>query len=112
MLDLRQSATVQQLISDVGEDAFLMLSEALIAEIQNAQQSLPRYLADKDWHMLEVDAHAMKSAARSFGAEALADACLDLEKYGQSSGTDGDAKAILNTFDTAAVETLNAIKKL
>ena len=67
------------LIADVGEETATMLLQSLTREIEGSRDKLETYLVDEDLALFENQAHALKSAARSFGAIRLGESCLSLE---------------------------------
>ena len=67
------------LITDVGKDTADMLLQSLTREIEGSKDKLEAYLVDENIPLFENQAHALKSAARSFGAIRLGECCLSLE---------------------------------
>lgn len=61
-----------------------MLLSSLEREITLTYQMINEARAGNDWHMLEVKAHALKSAAASFGAMRLSAVCLSIEHNAQT----------------------------
>jgi len=80
VLPLIDRATLYRLTLDVGEENAIMLLGSLKAEILASQKKLEKYLALQEWALFENQAHALKSASRSFGAMQLGEACMVLEQ--------------------------------
>lgn len=76
---LLDQAVYDRMVADVGAETAKMLLESLKGEIKNSRDKLEAYLSDKDIALFENQAHALKSAARSFGAMQLGESCLSLE---------------------------------
>lgn len=80
-----------QLSSDVGPDSVVILLASLKNEIRMGEAAMQDYLQASDMALLENQAHALKSAARTFGALRLGELCFAIEKYAKAfkeSGTE------------------------
>ena len=107
---------VAEMRRDVGVEAYGILVAALREEIENGQSTLRRHYDDGNWRRLEVDAHALKSACRSFGADQLANSCMAIEKAAERIVTGSSDKipdkALLDILDFMITETLQALDTL
>lgn len=82
---LLDTSVIDRLSLDVGADTTKMLLESLKNEIEQSGQKIMDHLSNKDCRLLEIQAHALKSAARSFGALQLGESCLALEEAARAS---------------------------
>ena len=73
-------ARLDTLRSDLGPAGQAQLVRAFMEEVADMCHDLPRHIADGALEPLMVKAHALKSAAKSFGAAALGQAGEVLEK--------------------------------
>lgn len=69
--------------TEVGDTAFLRLLDAFLHEAETRTEEIDRAIAASDYPALEVTAHALKSAAGTFGALKLAETAELLEEAGQ-----------------------------
>ncbi|UTW58678.1 Hpt domain-containing protein [Kordiimonas sp. SCSIO 12603] len=100
----------ERMKSDVGDDVALMLLGSLQGEIGKGAVALRQHFIAQDYHMLENQAHALKSAVRSFGAMKLGEACLELEMAGKENRSWSELEQLLNDFESVSDETLSALK--
>lgn len=87
---------------EVGAETMAMLIDAFIDEIKNQQDLIMQAYHGGDYQTIETRAHALKSAAYSFGASALGAVCKQLEytlRDGQFSGTE----QLLEQLQTEAI---------
>ena len=97
--------------SDVGEDVAFMLLGSLKGEIEKGVAALRQHFTEQDYHMLENQAHALKSAVRSFGAMRLGEACLALETAGKEKLSWEAIELQLADFESISKETLSLLNK-
>lgn len=100
----------ERMKSDVGEDIALMLLGSLKEEITKGARSLKQHFANQNYHLLENQAHALKSAVRSFGAMKLGEACLALELAGKETRPWSDLEPLMRDFESISKETLSVLK--
>lgn len=67
----------------VSESDIVLLLSSLEREIAITHQMINDAAVQNNWHMIEVKAHALKSAAASFGAMRLSAVCLRIEQNAQ-----------------------------
>tara|TARA_R110002096_G_scaffold328994_3_gene522964 strand:+ start:749 stop:1096 length:348 start_codon:yes stop_codon:yes gene_type:complete len=84
-MPLLDRKALDRLVLDVGLETTQMLLASLKTEIESSGRKLSEYFAVRDRRLLENQAHALKSAARSFGALQLGESCLALEEAARSS---------------------------
>jgi len=109
-LALVDQNVIDQLAEDVGAETLPVLIASLKREIAGAQAALPGNLAAGDKEQLEISAHALKSAARSFGAMQLGEACLALEEAARDGAGEETLHALMDKFLARAEETLAAFE--
>jgi HPt (histidine-containing phosphotransfer) domain-containing protein len=63
---------IDQMVLDVGADAFQRLARLFEEETRGAVVALRTLLTDKDWRELGRQAHSLKHATSSFGLSDLA----------------------------------------
>ena len=90
---LLDGEVVRELEGDVGSDMLPILLQSLRNEIVSADKAMTAYLVEGEIRLLRNQAHALKSAARSFGMLRLGEACFDIE-----TATTGELD--LETVDT------------
>ena len=105
LLPLVDKPVLDRLTADVGEESAAFLLTSLKKEIQKSGSELAAFAAGGDYQQLEVQAHALKSAARSFGALRLGEACQALE---QAAKNKSDPERLLSQFEAISQETLQA----
>ncbi len=106
ILDLE---VIDQLAKDVGVETMSMLLASLTEEIQSTQQALTQFFEEGNMVQLGIRAHALKSAARSFGAMQLGEMCALLEKEAGADGGPEHIKGWLDVFNNQAAATLAAL---
>lgn len=82
LLDRR---VLDRLALDVGLETTQMLLASLKTEIESSGRKLSEHFAERDTRLLENQAHALKSAARSFGALQLGESCLAIEEAARTA---------------------------
>ena len=101
-LPLLDQGTLQSLKCDVGEKTFGLLVASMRRELSNGDSDLRAACEASDWSALERQAHALKSASRTFGAERLGQACERLEAAARDQESPAGAKpAIKPLLDDA-----------
>ena len=80
---------IDQMIVDVGPEAFRRLAALFQEETRGAVVEMQRCLAAADWRELGRQAHSLKHSTASFGLADLAAVSLRLE----SAADGGDAEA-------------------
>jgi len=115
-LALCNMKTLRALEAEVGAAVLPVLVSSLCEEIQTSRENFKTYFSKEAWQSLEVEAHALKSAALSFGAERLSQACRELEFTAKSqiqSGTKhDDIRKLISSFETHASALLEELKPL
>lgn len=109
-LPLRDPGALTQLQADVGEDAIPMLMTAFVKELSTSSSSIHTSFADNNLDLLETTAHALKSAAASFGAMALSDVCRSIEMAARGRDDKPVIAALLDTFDAVMEQTLGVYR--
>lgn len=111
-LPLLERPILAKLEVDVGAESAAFLIQSLKDEIRTGQSVLVQYAADDDMHQLETQAHALKSAARSFGALRLGAACMAIEEQARSATGKQVLGALLDEFGEVSAATLAAFEEL
>ena len=101
------------LIESFGEDRDTIIE--IIQTFPSSAEKIRRELADAaraaDINAVGAAAHKLKSAARTIGANALADICLELETAGKT-GNMPAAENLLQGFQDSFQETMDFIARL
>jgi PAS domain S-box-containing protein len=92
--DVLTASTLEQLRALGGAEFVGELAATFLAETPSLLEMLRRACAEGDVHELRRGAHTLKSHARTFGADALGDACHRLETLGAAGTLDGAADLI------------------
>lgn len=92
------------LVDALSNDAGLMGDVLNAFDLDTAAriQRVRRALADFDFRTIQVEAHAIRGGARQVGADALADACQELETGSTSrnpSGASGSLDRVQELFE-------------
>ena len=104
--------TLRALEAEVGANILPMLISSLCDEIQTSLQHFDSYYKNQAWHSLEVESHALKSAALSFGAERLSQSCRDIE-FAIKNKADIDAIAqMITDFKKHALLAVDHLKEI
>jgi len=109
-LPLLDQDVLDRLKSDVGPESAAILLTSLKAEILNGQAKLAVYVSTGDMHMLETQSHALKSAARSFGAMQLGGICRQLELSAKEKAAIALQQGLLSQFNDISRKTLDVLK--
>lgn len=78
-LPLCNMSTLKSLEQEVGAGVLSTLITSLCDEIETSRENFTVYIKNTARQSLEVEAHALKSAALSFGAERLSQTCRSIE---------------------------------
>ncbi len=108
---LIDQTALDRLEMEVGAETLKLLLASMCNEISSTCTQLNEAVAAGDWAVIDIQAHGMKSASRTFGAERLGAACEALEmraKAGAGQPTQGDIAEVL----AEAATTLGAIDQL
>jgi len=99
--------TIQQLKNDVGVDVLTQLMQVFMAESTKLVQQLSSNIDRTD--ELERLAHSLKSCARSYGADQLANIAADIEILAKNNPETQNIEtkiAFLNEIHTKTVKAL------
>ena len=107
---LLDKPVLDRLAAEVGEESAAFLLDSLKKEIRNSGCELLQHASSGDLEQLEIQAHALKSAARSFGAMRLGEACQAIEFAAKGNGVP-EIDGLLNQFQLVSEETLEAFSK-
>lgn len=105
---LKDETVIDRLKLDVGEDVLPLLEQAFKGEIETSTHTLQKSLAQSDLALFETTAHALKSAAASFGAMQLSDICREMEFAAKDSKPIGHLEELLKNFGAIAAKTNQA----
>jgi len=105
ILDKRVLATLTR---DVGETSAAFLIESLKVEIRSSERQLLGFAESNNMPGLENQAHALKSAVRSFGAMRLGALCMALEASAKLENNGPEIEALLANFNSVATVTIAA----
>ena len=106
---LWDAAPLQTLASEVGKPVLAKLLSELESEIHQRMESLRPDALSPDRRTVEVNAHALKSVARSFGLPRLGECAFCLE-YAAAEGGDLQEAALFLASEFAA--SLKALEEL
>jgi HPt (histidine-containing phosphotransfer) domain-containing protein len=96
------NAALARLKADVGDKTANILLQSLRQEIDDAVLDIEAGVAKRDWCAVETKAHALKSAAATFGAQRLSMVCRDIEMAAKT-GTNGAVSDKLTSEFVAVV---------
>lgn len=102
--------TIQQLKDDVGVDVLTQLMQVFLTE----STKLVEQLTAKSVQQCEIErlAHSLKSCARSYGADQLADIAADIETAAKSSPELAIIESKISLLSEVHKKTLNSLPKL
>lgn len=103
---------LDRLREDVGSEPASFLIDSLKTEIASGAEALEEFFQKNDLKQLEIQAHALKSAARSFGAMQLGEVCFTIEMGVKKGITRAELGTYLADFKTICKETLEAYNAL
>lgn len=106
-LPLVDKPVLDRLAAEVGEESASFLLNSLMQEIRDSGSELVQHASVGDLNQLEIQAHALKSAARSFGAMRLGEACQALE-FAAKGDASAELARLLDQFRAISEETLEA----
>ncbi|MBO6504226.1 MAG: Hpt domain-containing protein [Kordiimonadaceae bacterium] len=104
----KDDTVIERLKQDVGEEVLPMLEQAFKGEIETSADTLKRSLAASDLALFETTAHALKSAAASFGAMQLSDICRELEMSAKDNASEDRLTLLLKNFGAVVKQTNKA----
>jgi HPt (histidine-containing phosphotransfer) domain-containing protein len=85
---------IEQMISDVGAEAFQRLARLFETETRAAIDDMGRILGDQDWRELGRQAHSLKNSAASFGLADLAVVAIALERAADAAKASDAAESV------------------
>lgn len=106
-MPLLDQPVLDRLTADVGQESAAFLISSLKQEIEKTGSALAKFASEGDLEQLEIQAHALKSAARSFGAMKLGEACYALEEAARDERA-AEIGALMSRFRIISEETLEA----
>lgn len=107
---IMDDAVLAQLRADVGDDAMPMLFDAFGREITKSIATIRTACDAGNLALVETTAHALKSAAASFGALQLRDVCRSIEFGVRENCGPDDLVAMLEKLDGVAGQTRTAFR--
>ncbi|MFY8297398.1 Hpt domain-containing protein [Pseudoalteromonas sp. SS15] len=102
--------TIQQLKDDVGVDVLAQLMQVFLTESTKLVEQLSANSVEQN--EIERLAHSLKSCARSYGADQLADIAADIETTAKSSPELVNIESKISLLSEVHKKTLNSIPKL
>lgn len=102
--------TIQQLKDDVGVDVLSQLMQIFLTESTKLVEQLSAQCVPKT--DIERLAHSLKSCARSYGADELADIAADIETQAKNSPELTDLAHKVMLLNDVHKQTLQALPKL
>ncbi|MFC4348672.1 Hpt domain-containing protein [Kordiimonas lipolytica] len=109
-IPLLDMPVLDRLAAEVGKESAAFLLDSLKQEIRNSGCELMQHASVGDLEQLEIQAHALKSAARSFGAMRLGEACQAIEYAAKADGSP-EIEGLLSQFQIISEETLEAFNQ-
>jgi two-component system capsular synthesis sensor histidine kinase RcsC len=109
--DALSPSLLEQLEQDVGAELFADLLQRFARELQARCSRLSTAALDNDRHALERESHALKSAARSYGAGAVADVAAAIESYARDDRA-AAAALLVQTLPELATAAQQSIERL
>ena len=106
-MPLLDQPILDRLTADVGEESAIFLINSLKQEIVRTGKALAEHASKGDLEQVEIQAHALKSAARSFGALRLGEACLAIEEAARASRTP-EVSGLMKQFRSVSADTIAA----
>lgn len=97
----------ERLKAEVGEETARLLKATFRAEVEDALEGLFAHRAAGNWKLLDVEAHALKSSARTFGAMALGAAAERVEQEAEQGGASEQGMNALRDAIVATAEALD-----
>lgn len=110
-MPLVDKPVLDKLAMEVGEESAAFLLDSLKKEIKQSGCELSQHATSGNLEQLEVQAHALKSAARSFGALRLGEACQEIEHAAKAERAP-DMDGLIAKFRTVSEETLKAFAQV
>ncbi|WP_417450117.1 Hpt domain-containing protein [Kordiimonas sp.] len=106
-MSLLDKKVLDKLTNDVGEESVEFLVGSLKQEIERTGLAISEHLSKGEIEQVEIQAHALKSAARSFGAMPLGDICQAIEEAARASRT-SEIAGLMKRFRFVSAETIAA----
>jgi HPt (histidine-containing phosphotransfer) domain-containing protein len=102
--------TLDALAREVGSSTIPVLVKSLCDEIKSGIRNFNTYFTNEDWRALEVEAHALKSATLSFGAEKISDTCRSIEYSIKENRPQDVTEQFIVDYRNCADETITALE--
>ena len=102
---------IDQMVLDVGDEAFQRLARLFEEETRGAVLELRRLLRARDWRELGRNAHSLKHATSSFGLTELAAVAAQIENAADAQRA-AEAEARLAVLEEAADADLTELDRL
>jgi len=102
--------TLDALAREVGSSTIPVLVKSLCDEIRSGIGNFNTYFSNEDWRALEVEAHALKSATLSFGAEKISGACRAIEYSIKENRPVELTERFIDDYKNCADETITALE--
>ncbi len=106
-MPLLDKPVLDRLTADVGEESAAFLIGSLKNEISRTRDALEDLAAKGDLEQVEIQAHALKSAARSFGAMKLGETCYAIEQAAKAS-SQSKVNGLLVELRSISADTISA----
>ncbi|WP_262692860.1 Hpt domain-containing protein [Kordiimonas aestuarii] len=106
-MPLLDQPTLDKLTADVGEESAAFLIGSLKQEIERTGSALAEHALKGELEQVEIQAHALKSAARSFGAMRLGETCLAIEEAARAARAP-EMEGLISRFRLISAETIAA----
>lgn len=110
-IPLVDKPVLDKLAMEVGEESAAYLLDSLKNEIRQSGCELSQHATSGNLEQLEVQAHALKSAVRSFGALRLGEACQEIEAAAKAERAP-DMDGLIAKFQAVSEETLEAFNQV
>ena len=106
-MPLLDKPVLDRLTADVGEESAAFLIGSLKNEINRTGDALEVLTAKGDLEQVEIQAHALKSAARSFGAMQLGETCYEIEQAAKAA-CKAKVEGLLGELKAVSADTISA----
>jgi HPt (histidine-containing phosphotransfer) domain-containing protein len=95
------TAVLEAVARDAGSDAMPALIDAFARDSSRREERLSAAVESRDFNMIEQEAHALVSSARTFGATALADIARSAEMACEEQRFDTAISRAIKLLDLA-----------
>jgi HPt (histidine-containing phosphotransfer) domain-containing protein len=95
---------IDQLIEDIGQEAFLRLSRQFLDETRDRLASITACREAAQWRDMARHAHSLKSTSQSFGLPRTGRVAQSLQVAGDQEDISAIDLLIPSLIDTAAIE--------